>query len=125
MASDKHSYQRHGLRHTRLYGIWAGMKSRCSLPTSHDYPYYGGRGIKVCAEWLDDFLAFHSWALNSGYADNLTIDRIDSDGDYTPENCRWLSREAQQDNRRTGQLLTAFGETKSAAAWAKDARCAV
>lgn len=89
----------HGLSHTRLYGIWAGMKHRCTNEKHSSYIHYGGRGIAICDEWLD-FLSFRSWALSNGYEDELSLDRIDNDGNYCPENCRWVSLEAQANNKR-------------------------
>lgn len=82
---------------SRLYTTWAGMKGRCDNPANGTYEYYGGRGIRVCAEWAD-FLAFERWALTHGYADSLSIDRIDNNGDYEPANCRWTDRKTQQRN---------------------------
>lgn len=111
---------KHSKCFTRLYRIWAGMKDRCYNPGATKYHRYGARGIKVCDEWLNDFQVFHDWALSNGYGENLTIDRIDNDGNYCPQNCRWATNEEQCNNREHHILLTIGGETKTIAQWAKD-----
>lgn len=88
----------------RLYGIYSGMKSRCYNPNATGYKNYGGRGITVCDEWLSDFWAFHAWAMANGYAEDLTIDRIDNDKGYSPDNCRWATRADQNRNKRTVKI---------------------
>lgn len=85
---------------TRLYRIWVGIKSRCFGKTSSAYRNYGGRGISVCPEWAESFGSFREWAFSHGYSDKLSIDRIDADGDYTPENCRWVGGSVQAFNKR-------------------------
>lgn len=82
----------HGLSHTRLYRIWNNIKSRCLNPRVDNYKFYGAKGVSVCQEWLNDFQVFYDWAITHGYKDNLTIDRKDSDGDYCPENCQWITQ---------------------------------
>src|SRR5699024_10556158 len=79
----------HGFTGHRIYHIYKHMKARCYTKTNQDYKDYGGRGIKVCDMWLDNFKNFHNWAMENGYKNNLSIDRINVNGDYTPENCKW------------------------------------
>lgn len=88
----------HGLCHTRLNAIWHKMKSRCYSKTSDKYKHYGARGIKICEDWLKDFKSFYDWSLSNGYKDDLTIDRIDVNGDYCPQNCRWITQTQQTKN---------------------------
>lgn len=87
-------------KHPRLYCIWKAMRARCNNKNTSGYKHYGGRGIKVCKEWNESSIPFIEWALNNGYKDGLTIDRKDSDGDYCPENCRWVNWSVQARNKK-------------------------
>lgn len=89
----------HGLSGTRLHSIWKNMRRRCLAADNPRFPDYGGRGITICDEWRD-FAVFHAWATANGYADDLTIERLDVDGNYEPDNCTWIPREEQSTNRR-------------------------
>ena len=118
-AKRGHDNARHGGCGTRLYRIFRSMRERCERPRHMHYANYGGRGIKVCPEWRGNFAAFREWATSHGYADNLSIDRIDNDRGYSPDNCRWVDTRAQGNNRRTCHLLTVSGQTHTISQWAK------
>lgn len=109
----------HHLRHTKLYSKYAGILRRCYNKNEKCYKNYGGRGISVCDEWLSSFVSFYEWAINNGYQEGLSIDRIDNNGDYCPENCRWVDNKTQANNRRSNRLYTMNGETKNLSQWCK------
>ena len=102
------THKTHGLRSTKLYGIWLKLKDRVLNPKHKQYNDYGGRGITICDEWKNDFMSFYNWALSNGYEENkgLSIDRINNDGNYCPENCRWTTRIMQSRNQRISKLNT-------------------
>ena len=109
----------HGMTNTRIYKIWSGMKGRCYTPSSGGYNNYGGRGIKVCDEWIGEngFINFYNWSMKNGYNDNLTIDRIDVNGNYEPSNCRWTDNHTQQNNRRDCVYINILGKNYTIAEW--------
>lgn len=103
----------------RILGILNGMKQRCYNSKDSRYPRYGGRGIMVCDEWRYNSQAFVDWSMSHGYADDLTIDRIDNDRNYCPENCRWATHKEQQNNRSNNVLITYNGETMDIKQWSE------
>ena len=113
---------KHGGSASRLYAVWSGMKSRCYKTDNKRYASYGGRGIKVCEEWKDSFDTFQKWAYENGYdkdADvgECTLDRIDVNGNYAPDNCRWVNMKVQNNNRRDNHLITHEGTTHTLSEW--------
>lgn len=113
---DTHN-QKHGLRGTRLYNVWCGIKSRCYNTSNKAWGRYGGREICMCEEWRNDFITFYNWALDNGYSENLSIDRIDVNGNYEPSNCRWATAKEQSDNKRCNILVTLGNETLDLQQW--------
>lgn len=111
-------FRRHGLRHHPLYVIWVDMRRRCETEKDCRYKDYGGRGISVCEEW-HDFQIFYNWAIKAGYKEELSIDRIDNDENYTPQNCRWATREEQANNKRNNRPICIDGETKNLFQWCR------
>lgn len=103
-----------------LYAVWNGIKQRCSNPNNKSYHNYGGRGIKMCSQWEQNYEAFYNWAMNLGYEKGLEIDRVDNNGDYCPENCRWVSHYVQANNKRNIKLYTINGVTKSLPQWCRE-----
>lgn len=115
---------KHGDSFNRLYFIWNDIKSRCGNPNNISYPNYGGRGIAVCQEWRNDYLSFKKWALDNGYDETAqrgicTIDRINVSGDYSPENCRWVTMRKQCSNKTNTPMLEINGVVHSPSEWAE------
>lgn len=117
MASitNKKNKTTHGGKYDRLYTIWSGMKQRCYCRTNKDYPNWGGRGIKVCDEWLETYANFRDWANKNGYAEGLSLDRIDVNGNYEPSNCRFADNSTQANNRRSTIFYEYHGKKESLA----------
>ena len=110
----------HNLSHTKIYQIWNGMKNRCYNRNLSDYKNYGARGIYVCDEWKNSFETFYEWAIKTGYKEGLTIERIDNNDIYKPDNCKWITKGEQVNNRRNCCLYTYQGKTQNLAQWCKE-----
>ena len=119
-CGEDHINYKHGLYKSRLYGIWSNMKTRCHTSTYYLYKHYGARGIIVCDEWKNDFQTFYKWAMENGYGEDLTIDRIDVNGNYEPSNCRWVDRVLQCKNRTSNHYITFNGRTQILKDWADE-----
>ena len=100
----------HGMTNTKLFNIWQSMKQRCNDKNSDKYCFYGERNIKVCDEWMNNFMNFYNWAINNGYKNTLTIDRIDVNGNYEPSNCRWVDMKTQANNKRNNRFVDYKGQ---------------
>lgn len=111
--------KKHGLSGSRIYHIYLSMIARCYKKHEVNYKNYGARGIKVCDEWKASFESFYEWAMKNGYSDNLSIDRINNDGDYEPFNCRWVDNKTQANNKRNNILIKYNGEEKTLKEWAE------
>jgi hypothetical protein len=119
---NKKTKTKHGLEGTKIYRTWRGMKSRCYCKSDKDFANYGGRGISVCSEWLDKdngIIVFYEWSLRNGYEKSLQIDRIDTNGNYSPDNCRWVTSLIQQNNRRDNHWITIGNVTDTITNWSK------
>lgn len=112
----RYTVQRHGLVNHPLNVMWCGMKERCQNPNAENYKWYGGRGITVCSEW-QEFKPFYDWATSNGWENGLTIDRIDVNKPYSPDNCRFVPLKKQFRNRRSNVAITVDGETHLQCEW--------
>jgi hypothetical protein len=110
----------HRLTNTRLYNIWWGIKGRCYCPTNEAYNSYGGRGIKMSEDWKNNPTAFYQWGMGNGYKPGLTIERIDNDGNYEPNNCKFIPRSEQAKNRRSSRFIECNGKKQILADWARE-----
>lgn len=104
------SNKTHGESHTKLFYIWQDLRKRCKNKSHHAYKYYGGRGIKVCKEWEESYINFKEWAINNGFKEGLTIDRVCNNLEYSPKNCRWVTMKVQNNNKRSNHYVYIFGE---------------
>lgn len=120
LHKEKFTGYKHGYKHTKLYGVWCGMKSRCQNPNSDSYKNYGGRGIRVCKEW-QTFEPFYKWSVDTGYQEGLTIERKDVNGDYCPENCCWATQKVQANNTRTNHFIEYKGKRQTLQQWEEEA----
>lgn len=113
-------HRTHGNSKSKLYSVWHGMKNRCHNTNASDYADYGGRGITVCPEWRGSFESFQKWALSNGFKPDLTIERVDTNKGYSPDNCTWATSKEQARNRRSSQWHTINGETKLFSEWCEE-----
>lgn len=133
LASEIHSavaksLAKHNGSSTRLFYRWHNLRNRCENPKNPAYRHYGARGITVCEEWRNNFATFRDWAVSNGYKDgddSWQIDRIDNNEGYSPENCRFVTRVVNCNNRRSNRHVTSCGEEKTIAEWAADSLCVV
>lgn len=103
-------WKRHGLSKTKNWNVWQSILQRCNNSNNKDYINYGGRGIKVCEDWLE-YINFYNWSMTNGYCEGVSIDRINSNGDYEPSNCRWITNKEQQNNKRNNIHILYEGKT--------------
>ena len=111
--------EKHGLSNTRLYRIWLGMRNRCNNINVPAYKHYGGRGISICSEWIESFILFYSFSIQHGYTDELTIERINVNGNYEPNNVTFIPLNKQSNNCRTTNIITIDNITGTITDWAK------
>ncbi len=109
----------HGVSGHPLFRKWLDMRNRCYWPKHNRFEHYGGKGVKVCDDWKDDFESFYKWAKSNGWKKRLTLDRIENDKDYCPENCRFRTKKQQNRNRTSNVKLTIDGDTKILIEWAE------
>lgn len=121
-CGKEHINYKHGLYKTRIYKIWESMKNRCYCKGETSYKYYGAKGVTVCDEWRNDFKAFYDWTISHGYSDELTLDRVDVNGNYEPTNCRWITMKEQSRNKSNNRYLSYNGKTQCIVDWANEVK---
>lgn len=119
-GTDNNNYKAGFAMNKNLYWVYYAMIQRCYMANCKQYFRYGGRGIRVCREWLEDKTSFYKWAIEQGYREGLTLDRIDNDKGYSPENCRWVDYKAQGNNTRRNHLITYKGQIKTMKQWSEE-----
>jgi len=119
LKKETKSNYKNGLRHHPLYNVWANIKQRCLNKKQPKYNDYGGRGIKICKEWENSFECFYNWCLNNSWGKGLEIDRVNNNGDYEPNNCRFVSRSINMNNTRANTIIEYNNEIKTLAEWAE------
>lgn len=112
-------FKKHGMSKLPLYNIWSSTKNRCYNKKCQDYKDYGARGIIICDEWLNNFQSFYDWAIANGYKEGLTIERINTNGNYNPNNCRWATNKEQQNNKRSNRLIEYKDKKQTISQWAE------
>ena len=115
---ERHGHAKNGL--TRIYGIWQGMRYRCYGESCTSKQHYSGKGVAMCDAWRESFTPFLEWSMANGYTDKLTIDRIDSNGNYEPSNCRWVTMQVQAENRSNNCMVEVDGKRQTIGAWARE-----
>jgi hypothetical protein len=120
MRRKRTANESHGDSKTRIYRIWHGMVMRTQASEYKDYDNYGARGIGMCQEWQDSFIAFRDWAYSNGYDETLTIERKDNNADYSPDNCIWADKITQENNKTNTRWVTFMGRTQSLFDWARE-----
>lgn len=111
---------KHGMKNTKIYAVWNGMKQRTMNPNSKQYKNYGARGITICDEWRDSFESFYKWSCENGYEENLTIERVNVNGNYEPSNCKWATKKEQANNRRSNRIIEYQGKKLTVSQWADE-----
>ena len=117
MLGTKNPNFKHGLSGHPLHIRWRAIKDRCCNPQNYAYQRYGGRGITICDEWKNSFITFYKWSIANGFDSELTLDRIDNNKGYSPDNCRWVDMKIQTNNTRRNKYLTARGKTQTLQQW--------